>query len=52
MVLDDEQDMQALSQYLNYAFFDPRPFPNLMALLQVQGVERGKPVTIPYRCNR
>lgn len=52
MVLDDQQNMLAMTDYLPYAFFDPRPFPNLMALLQVQGVERGEPVAIPYRCKR
>ena len=50
MDLDEKQDMLAITGYLAYAFFDPRPFPNLMALLQAQGIDRGEPVAIPYRC--
>lgn len=48
--LDDPADLTALSSYLNYGSFDPRPFPNLMALLEREGVDRGEPVEIPYRC--
>jgi hypothetical protein len=33
-----------------YAYFDPRPFPNLMALLESQDVEPREPREIPYRC--
>jgi TolB-like protein len=50
MPLDDAGDMRAMTGYLAYSFFDPRPFPNLMAFLQAQGIERGEPPVQPYRC--
>jgi len=48
--LDDEKDLPSLADFLSYAYFDARPFPHLMALLQRQGYTPRKPVQIPYRC--
>jgi len=39
-----------LSRFLIYPYFDPRPFPKLMDILQQQGIERPPPVTIPFAC--
>jgi TolB-like protein/tetratricopeptide (TPR) repeat protein len=48
--LDDNEDLSALGDFMSYAFFDARPFPNLMALLEAQGVTPRQPLEIPYRC--
>jgi TolB-like protein len=48
--LDDAEDLGALDDFLTYAYFDARLFPNLMALLQVQGIDPREPRDIPYRC--
>jgi TolB-like protein len=48
--LDDHEDLSAMGDYLSYAYFDARPFPNLMALLKAQGIEPRQPLEIPYRC--
>ena len=50
MPLDDNENIGSLSDYLSYAYFDPRPFPNLMAFLETQGVKPREPLEIPYRC--
>jgi hypothetical protein len=50
MELDEQGDVESLSDFLVYAYFDPRPFPNLMAQLETQGVEPREPREIPYRC--
>jgi len=50
--LDDSDSLYALSGYLSYTHFDPRPFPNLMARLQSQGITRPPPTTIPFACKR
>jgi len=49
--LDDPNDMNSLVDFLSYAQFDARYFPNLMAFLASQGVEPREPNQIPYRCN-
>ncbi len=50
MELDDSEDLGSLSDYLSYAYFDARSFPNLMTLLESQGIEPRAPKEIPYRC--
>lgn len=50
MELDQSEDIRSLSNFLSYAYFDARPFPNLMALLASQGIEPREPRVIPYRC--
>jgi len=52
MKFDEAGNMKGISDFLTYGTFDPRPFPNLMALLENQGIERGEPVVMPYRCKR
>lgn len=48
--LDEREDLRSLGDFLSYAYFDARPFPNLMALLEAQGLEPREPLEIPYRC--
>ena len=50
MELDETGDLRPLADYLSYAYFDARPFPNLMALLELQGIEPRVAKDIPYRC--
>lgn len=48
--LDDPDDLSQLGDFLNYAYFDARLFPNLLELLEAQGIEPREPREIPYRC--
>ncbi len=48
---DQANQLYALSSYLVYPYFDPRPFPNLMEVLERQGIDRPAPIDIPFRCN-
>ena len=48
--LDEVEDLGSMRDYLAYAYFDARPFPNLMTMLESQGVEPREPREIPYRC--
>ena len=50
MELDEQGDVESLGDFMVYAYFDARPFPNLMAQLETQGVEPREPREIPYRC--
>ncbi|MFK8054201.1 MAG: hypothetical protein AB8F65_14630 [Woeseiaceae bacterium] len=50
MPLDAPDQLDDLTNYLSYAFFDARLYPNLMALLESQGIEPRQPKEIPYRC--
>jgi TolB-like protein len=50
--LDDADDLSGIADFLGYGTFDPRPFPNLMAFLQSQGIEPREPIDVAYRCNR
>jgi len=50
MDLDDSGDLATLADYLTYAYFDARAYPNLMAMLRSQGIEPRAPKEIPYRC--
>jgi TolB-like protein len=49
--LDDADNLSALADFLIYAQFDARYFPNLMAYLTSQGIEPREPSQVPYRCN-
>ncbi|MCI0518356.1 MAG: hypothetical protein L0Y45_11045 [Woeseiaceae bacterium] len=50
MPLDVEGDIGTLVDYLSYAYFDARQFPNLMKMLHAQGIEPRAPRKIPYQC--
>ena len=50
--LDDDDGLYALSGFLHYTHFDPRPFPRLMARLDAQGIQRPPPAAIPFACRR
>jgi TolB-like protein len=52
MAYDDEQDMMTMTSFLGYGTFDRRQYPNLMALLESQGIDWGEPVETPYQCRR
>ena len=39
-----------LASFLIYHKFDPRPFPELMAILEREGVDRPEPAVPPFRC--
>jgi TolB-like protein len=41
---------EALSGYLTFAHFDPRPYPSLMAVLARENVQRPPPVPLPFAC--
>jgi hypothetical protein len=47
---DADRNLNALAGFLLYGTFDPRPFPNLMAHLEVHGNETGHVTEVPYRC--
>lgn len=49
---DAERNLNALAGFLLYGTFDPRPFPNLMAHLEIHGNETGTVQDLPYRCFR
>ena len=48
--LDDAADLNSLIDFMGYAQFDARLFPNLMALLDSQGITPREPIPVPYRC--
>ncbi|MDH3819566.1 MAG: winged helix-turn-helix domain-containing protein [Gammaproteobacteria bacterium] len=50
--LDEDRNLYALAGFLLYGTFDPRPFPNLMAHLEIHGNETGHVTEVPYRCFR
>jgi hypothetical protein len=52
MELDQRNDLRSLRNFLFYAYLDVRPFPDLMALLESQGVQPGERREIPYRSKR
>lgn len=49
-VFDETRDLATLRDYLSYAFFDARLYPNLMKMLESQGVTPREPREIPYQC--
>jgi len=50
MPFDDANDMITMTSFLSYGSFDPRPFPNLMAVLAGQGIDRAEVLDLPYQC--
>lgn len=50
--LDEKRDFATLIDFLAYSYFDPRPYPNLMAFLETEDATPREPARIPYRCNR
>jgi len=52
MEYDSNEDMMTLTSFLSYGTFDPRPYPNLMDVLESQRIEWSEPVEIPYQCRR
>ena len=50
--LDDPSMLFALSGFLTYTHFDPRPFPNLAATLVAQGFMRDEPMPMNFACKR
>ena len=50
--LDDPSMLFALSGFLTYTHFDPRPFPDLAATLSAQGFLREEPMPMNFACKR
>ena len=48
--LDDPSDLSGLAGFLTYGTFDPRPYPNLMALMESQALEPRELKVAPYQC--
>jgi hypothetical protein len=48
--LDVADDLNSLIDFLSYAQFEARYFPNLMVLLDSQGITPREPLQVPYRC--
>jgi TolB-like protein len=48
--LDENGELEALFDFVSYHYFDPRLYPNLVALIRSQGVEPREPLEMPYRC--
>jgi tetratricopeptide (TPR) repeat protein len=48
--IHDSGQLFALSEFLNYPYFDPSPYPQLMAILEREGIERPYPIEIPFAC--
>ena len=49
--IHDSGQLYALSDFLNYPYFDPYPYPKLMAVLEREGVNRPDPIEIPFACS-
>jgi len=52
MAFDADRDMITMTSFLGYGTFDREPYPNLMAVLESQGIGWGEPVETPYQCRR
>jgi len=50
--LDDPDELASFVSFMTYGSFDPRPYPNLMSLLESQAIEPGEPDIPPYQCGR
>ena len=50
--LDRASTLFALSGFLTYTHFDPRPYPTLAATLSAQGVMRDNPTELNFACKR
>ncbi len=51
-LLDEPETLFTLAGFLTYTYFDPRPFPNLSAALEAQGVQRHNPSQLNFACKR
>lgn len=49
--IHDSGQLFALSEFLNYPYFDPYPYPRLMAVLEREGINRPDPIEIPFACS-
>ena len=49
---DAKNDMTTMTSFLTYGTFDAMQFPNLTALLESEGIERGELIKPPYQCRR
>jgi hypothetical protein len=52
MEYDAAGDMTTMTSFLGYGIFDASLHPNLLALLQSEGIERGEVIELPYQCRR
>ena len=52
MEYDDRKDMRTMSSFLSYGIFDAGLYPNLMAVLEPQGIDPGEVIDVPYQCRR
>jgi TolB-like protein/Tfp pilus assembly protein PilF len=48
--LDESGLPYQMASWLSYPQFDPRPYPNLMAVLEREGVRRPPPRELPFKC--
>jgi TolB-like protein len=48
--LDEAEDLRSLADFLIYGVFDARLYPNLMAMLEINGIEPREVKSIPYQC--
>lgn len=48
--IHDSGQLYAMSDFLNYPYFDPYPFPKVMAILEREGINRPDPIEIPFAC--
>ena len=49
---DDMNDIRTMQSFLSYRIFDAGLYPNLMAILEPQGIDRGEVIEVPYQCQR
>jgi len=52
MDMDNAETMYALAGHLTYTHFDPRPFPNLSAVLKAQGIQRETIRPLNFACKQ
>ncbi len=52
MEFDAKGDTMTMTAFLSYGSFDATPYPNLMTVLEAQGIERGEVIKLPYQCRR
>ena len=52
MEFDAKGDTMTMTAFLSYGSFDATPYPNLMAVLEAQGIEREEVIKLPYQCRR
>jgi hypothetical protein len=49
---DEKNDMRTMQSFLSYRIFDAGLYPNLMAVLEPQGIDPGEVIDLPYQCLR